>query len=98
MTLGDYYYRNELFLEAAPCYQQAKGLIGKEHKETELVEERARVLDLLQPHLETIHLQDSLQWVADLPDEERDKLIEERITQAKRQPARRPGFAVRKTL
>ena len=94
MTLGDYYYRNELFLEAAPCYQQAKGLIGKEHKETELVEERARVLDLLQPHLETIHLQDSLQWVADLPDEERDKLIEERITQAKkaaRQEARLRG-------
>lgn len=84
MTLGDYFYRNELFLEAAPCYQQAKSLIGKEHKDKELVEERARVLDLLQPHQETIHVQDSLQWMAALPDEERNKLIEELIAQAKK--------------
>lgn len=84
MSLGDYYYRNELFLEAAPLYQQAKSLIAEEHKEKELIEERARVLDLLQPHLKTIHVQDSLQWMAALPNEERDKLIEELIAEAKK--------------
>lgn len=84
ISLGDYYYRNELFLDADPCYQQAKALLADDHKDKEEIDEKARVLALLQPHLETIYIQDSLQNMADLPKEEREKIIDKLIAQAKK--------------
>ncbi len=80
LTLGDIYWEKEKYYDAQRCYGEAIGLLDTDHKEYKRLSDRSKVLDELVPYTETIHLQDSLQELAKMPEEERlaaiDRVIE----------------------
>lgn len=78
-TLGNLYWTLGEFPKASKAYTQAIGLLDKTHKSYKEVTRRSEILDNLVPHLETIQLQDSLQYLASLSEEERMKVIEKII-------------------
>ena len=70
LKLSDMYWDKEDYINAARTYQDCAGALSKELKEYKRVEWRAKALQPLAPHLETIKLQDSLQALAKLPEAE----------------------------
>ena len=81
LHLGDLYWQMEKFGDARRCYGEAIGLLDKERDDYEQLSNRSKVLDELVPYTDAVHLQDSLQWLAKLPEKERleaiDRVIEE---------------------
>lgn len=75
LTLGDFFYRNERFIEAEPCYSQAMPMLQKDDERYPEAEKRNAVLKELAPPLKDVFLQDSLQAVAKMPEKERMALI-----------------------
>ncbi|MBR4482057.1 MAG: tetratricopeptide repeat protein [Prevotella sp.] len=80
LTLGNLYWEMEKFSDAHRCYGEAIGLLDQERSDYEELSHRSKVLDELVPHTETIHLQDSLLELSEMPEEERlaaiDRVIE----------------------
>ncbi|MEA4839570.1 MAG: tetratricopeptide repeat protein [Bacteroidales bacterium] len=76
LALGDFYYKTEQFIQADSCYAESLTILGKEDERYALVSQRAEILKVLAPHLVTIHDEDSLQTVAKMSKEKRDKLID----------------------
>ncbi len=80
LRLGDLYWAKERFGDAQRCYGEAIGLLDKDRDDYEQLSERSKILDELVPYTEGIHLQDSLQVLARMPEAERlaaiDKIIE----------------------
>jgi tetratricopeptide (TPR) repeat protein len=83
IKLGDIYFQRRDYIKAQPCFSGAVAIIQKEYKDYERVARLSSVLDELVVHAEAIHLQDSLQTLARMPEEERlaviDKIIEQLI-------------------
>ena len=87
LTLGNVYWDKEKFGDAQRCYGEAIGLLDKDRKDYRQLSERSKLLDELVPYTNAVELQDSLQRLAKMPEEERnkviDKLIEELIKKEK---------------
>lgn len=87
LTLGNLYWEREKYADAQRCYGTAIGLLDKDRKDYQQLSDRSKVLDELVPHTNNIELQDSLQRLAKMPDDERnkviDKIIEELIKKEK---------------
>jgi tetratricopeptide (TPR) repeat protein len=83
IKLGDIYFTQRDYIKAQPCFSGAVGIIQKEYKEYDRVAKQSAVLDELVVHAEAVHLQDSLQTLARMPEDERlaviDKIIEQVI-------------------
>ncbi len=83
ICLGNIYFQQRKYVEAQPCYSEALGQIKKEYKDYPRVSKRSEVLDELVVYVEAVHLQDSLQTLAAMPEAERlavvDKIIAEYI-------------------
>jgi tetratricopeptide (TPR) repeat protein len=83
IKLGDIYFKQRDYIKAQPCFSGAAGIIRKEYKEYDRVSKLSAVLDELVVHAEAVHLQDSLQTLARMPEDERlaviDKIIEQVI-------------------
>jgi len=81
IRLGDIYFTQKDYVKAQPCFSGALSGIRKEYKEYERISRLSAVLDELVVHVEAIHLQDSLQTLAKMPESERlaviDKIIED---------------------
>ena len=81
LKLGDLYWIKEKYNDAQRCYGEAIGLLDKERKDYEELSKRSKILDELVPYTDAIHLQDSLQELAKMPEKERlaaiDRVIEE---------------------
>jgi tetratricopeptide (TPR) repeat protein len=81
IRLGDIYFSQKDYVHAQPCYSGALAGLQKEYADYERIARLSAVLDELVVHVEAIHLQDSLQVLAQLPEPERlaaiDKIIEE---------------------
>ena len=60
------------------------GVLDKEHKEYKEVERRSKILAELSPHLEAVHLQDSLQELVRMPEQERNAAIDRVIEELKK--------------
>lgn len=84
LKLGDLYWQREQFADAGRCYGEAIGLLDKDREDYELLSERSKILDELTPHTETIHLQDSLQALAEMPEKERNEAIDRVIEALKK--------------
>lgn len=84
LHLGDIYWEKEKFSDARRCYGEAIGLLDKDRDDYEQLSERSKVLDELVPHTEAIHLQDSLQELAKMPEEERNAAIDRVIEALKK--------------
>lgn len=84
VTLGDIYFIQRDYVNAYPCYSEAVGVLSKKHDDYPRVSLRADVLGELVVHVEAIHLQDSLQHLARLPEPERLEAINKIITDLKK--------------
>lgn len=84
LKLGDLYWEREDYSNAQRCYGEAIGLLDKERKDYEQLSERSKVLDELVPYTEAIHLQDSLQELAKMPENERNAAIDRVIEALKK--------------
>ena len=80
LRLGGLYWDMEKYGDAQRCYGAAIGMLDKERPDYEELSYRSKVLDELVPFTEAIHLQDSLQELAKMPEEKRleaiDRVIE----------------------
>ena len=77
--MANLYWDMTDYANASRCYSQAVGLIGSKHKEYQTVKMRSEVLEDLVHCTETIRLQDSLQWLATLPQERVNAIIDKAI-------------------
>ena len=76
LTLGNLYWELERYNDAQRCYGEAIGLLDKDRPDYARLSERSKVLDDLVPYTDAIHLQDSLQQLAAMPEAERNKAID----------------------
>ncbi len=83
LNLGNVYWQTEKYADAQRCYGQAIGLLDPERDDYEQLSERSKVLDELVPHTSVVELQDSLQRLASMSEEERDKVIDKLIEDLK---------------
>ncbi|WP_291529569.1 tetratricopeptide repeat protein [Bacteroides sp. UBA939] len=81
LTLGNLYWQQARYAEAQKAYTEAIGLIDKTQREYATATTRSEILDELVPHVNVIHLQDSLRHLAGLTEGERMAAIEGIIAQ-----------------
>ena len=79
LTLGNVYWDKEKYSDAKRCYGEAIGLLDKDRKDYKQLDERSKVLDELVPYTDAVALQDSLQRLAKMPEEQRNKIIDKVI-------------------
>jgi tetratricopeptide (TPR) repeat protein len=88
IRLGDIYFTQKDYLKAQPCFSGALAGIRKEYADYDRVARLSETLDELVIHYEAVHLQDSLQFLARMPEDERlaaiDKIIEQVIEEEKK--------------
>ncbi|SFO61627.1 tetratricopeptide repeat protein [Prevotella sp. tf2-5] len=74
--LGNLYWQQEKYSDARRCYGEAIGLLDQDRPGYKELAQRSKVLDELVPYTDAIHLQDSLQVLANMPEAERNKAID----------------------
>jgi tetratricopeptide (TPR) repeat protein len=84
LRLGDLYWEMERYNDAQRCYGEAIGLLDKDRPDYDELARRSKVLDELVPHTDAIHLQDSLQLLAKMPEKERNEAIDRVIEALKK--------------
>lgn len=85
IKLGDIYFTQRDYVKAQPCFSGALSGIQKEYKDFKRVSKLSAVLDELVVHVEAVHLQDSLQTLAKMPEAERLAVIDKIIEQVKKE-------------
>lgn len=85
LQLGNLYWQKADYIKATPCYHQLVAAMDKEEKDYADLQRRSVSLDHIEPHLSSIHLQDSLQALAKLPEAERLAAIDRVIEELKKQ-------------
>ena len=85
ITLGNIYFAQRKYTKAQPCYAEGVPLVSEEYPNYTTLVKRSEVLDDLVVHSSTVELQDSLRYVASLPEEEIMKLINKKIEEVKEQ-------------
>lgn len=83
LKLGEIYYNQEEYVKAQPLYAEVLTIIKKDYKNYREIALRSEVLDELAIYTKTIHEQDSLLHVANLPEPERIAYIEDYIERLK---------------
>ena len=76
---GDLYHETQDYPSAGRCYTEATQIITTEHEDYERVKKRAEILDALVVELNTITLQDSLQYLSTLSPEEQEAIVNQII-------------------
>jgi tetratricopeptide (TPR) repeat protein len=84
VRLGDIYFTQKDYVNAQPCFSGALAGMQKENRNYERVSRLSAVLDELVVHVEAVHLQDSLQALAKMPESERLALIDKMIDDIKK--------------
>lgn len=84
IALGDIYFAQQKYAKAQPNYSEALASISKKHEAYPRVTLRSEVLDELVVHIEAIHLQDSLQNLAQKPYDEQVQIVTKIITDLKK--------------
>ncbi len=85
IRLGDIYFSMRDYVKAQPCFSGALSGIQKEYKDFARVSKLSAVLDELVVHVEAVHLQDSLQALAKMPEAERLAVIDKVIERVKKE-------------
>ncbi|GAB6011650.1 type IX secretion system periplasmic lipoprotein PorW/SprE [Viscerimonas tarda] len=84
VMLGDIYFKQKDYIHAQPLYPEALGILGKKYERYDELMLRSEVLDKLAIHAQAIHLQDSLQTLARMPENERLEAINKLIADLKK--------------
>jgi len=79
IALGDMYFNLKNYVNAQAYYDSSITLLSHEHPQYKRVEKLATSLETLAQNLKIIHEEDSLQYLAKLPEKERNKIIDEII-------------------
>ena len=79
LTLGGIYFDRREYTKAQPCYAEALPLVDESYPDYENLMRRSTVLDELSVYAGNVELQDSLQRVAAMPEEERNRHIQKII-------------------
>ena len=82
--LGNFYYQQDSFLLADPLYQELKSSLTEAADDYQSVQKRAEILAELAPQLQTIFDQDSLLYLASLPEERLQKMVDDWVSEAKK--------------
>ena len=102
LRLGGLYWDMEKYADAQRCYGEAIGLLDKDREDYEELSRRSKVLDELVPYTEAVHLQDSLQQLAKMPEKDRlaaiDRVIEALKKKEKEERDKAQEAEVEKTL
>ena len=85
ITLGNIYFAQRKYTKAQPCYAEGVPLVKEDYPNYSVLVKRSEVLDDLVIHSSTVEMQDSLRYVASLPEEEIMKIIEKKIEEVKEQ-------------
>lgn len=85
IKLGDIYFTQGEYVKAQPCFSGALASLQKEYKEYKRIAKLSEVLDELVVHVEAVHLQDSLQTLARMPEGERLAVIDGIIAQVEKE-------------
>ena len=88
IKLGDLYFQKRDYVKAQPNFSGALSGIRKEYKDYERVSKLSAILDELVVHVEAVHLQDSLQTLAKMPEAERLAVIDKIIEQVEEEEAK----------
>ena len=88
IRLGDIYFTQKDYINAQPCFSGALAGIQKEYKDYKRVALLSETLDELVVHYEAVHLQDSLQVLARMPEKDRLAAIDKIIEQVKEEEKR----------
>lgn len=91
LRLGEIYWDRRRFDKAQTCYSEAIGMLNKKRSDYKEITRRSKVLDKLVPYTNSIHLQDSLQELANMSEEDRNAAIDRQIEMERKrqQEARR---------
>lgn len=79
VTLGDLYFDRREYVDAQPCYAEALPQLKEDFPRYDLLSRRSTVLDELVVYAQNVELQDSLQNLAAMSEEERNKAIQKII-------------------
>ena len=85
VKLGDYYFKNKAYVQAQSCYDSCLLVMDSRYEDYEKLKSLLTDLTELVTNLRIIQTQDSLQRIAVLPEEERNRLIDDKITAIKEQ-------------
>ena len=85
VKLGDYYFKNNAYVQAQSCYDSCLLVMDSRYEDYEKLKSLLTDLTELVTNLRIIQTQDSLQRIAVLPEEERNRLIDDKITAIKEQ-------------
>ncbi len=85
LQLGELYWQLGDYIKATPCYHQLVAALDKEAENYTALQHRSQALDHVEPHLSAVHLQDSLQALARMPEAERLAAIDRVIDELKKQ-------------
>lgn len=85
IALGDIYFEKQEYIPAQPCYSEVLSQIKKSHAAYPRVSLRSSILDELVVHVRVMNEQDSLQYLAQLPEEERLQIINKKIDDLKKE-------------
>ena len=87
ISLGDIYFNRRDFIPAQPCYSEALPQLKKSDANYPRVSFRSEVLDELVVHAKIVYEQDSLQYLASLPEGQRLDIINKKIDDLKKEEA-----------
>ncbi len=83
LTMADIYWDMADYGNAGKCYSKAVGMINSDHKDFQTVKTRSSILEQLSSNLDAVQLQDSLQWLATLPETQVQQIIDNVIEELK---------------
>lgn len=98
VVLGDIYFRRRDYIKAQPIYSDALSILSKRNKDYPTVALRSAVLDELVVYVQAVHLQDSLQTLARMPENERIGVIYNLIAELKKKEEEERKLAQREAL
>ncbi|MDD2436377.1 MAG: hypothetical protein PHG27_01955 [Massilibacteroides sp.] len=85
IRLGDIYFKQGEYVKAQPCFSGALASLQKEYKDYKRIAKLSEVLDELVIHVEAVHLQDSLQTLAKMPESERLAVVDAIIARVEKE-------------
>lgn len=88
LRLGSIYWDRRRFDKAQPCFTEAVGLLDKDRADYAALVRRSKILDELVEHTTVVFEQDSLLSLVNMPEEERNRVIDLAIAEYKRKEAK----------
>ncbi|MDR2564404.1 MAG: tetratricopeptide repeat protein [Prevotellaceae bacterium] len=82
LALADYYLKKPDYVKAYLCYDSAARTLSPEHSMHEVATSNALKLRKLAVNIQTVQREDSLQRLALMPENERNRIIDEKVKKA----------------